>query len=301
MLPMVTLIMELSQESLKKLILVVGGTGNQGGSVIDALLSTEFRVRTLTRNENSPRALQLKQLGVEVLQGDLNSPESVRKGLEGCYGVFSVQNYWERSTGFSGEIEQGKMLADFAKEAGVSHFVQSTMASAKSVNEIAHFKSKDLIEKHIQKIDLPFTFLGTVYFMDNLLDPTKGGAMTFPTLSGSLKSQTRIHLLAVEDIGKAVARIFLLGNSTIGKKYSIAGDFLTVSEMKESYRKIVKRKPKWYSIPHFMLKIMSREFAEQLDWHNKVNFDFDIRSTPKSLGYTPTTFEQFLTQHTAEL
>jgi len=298
---MVILSMETSQGSPNKLILVIGGTGNQGGSVINSLASTGFRVRTLTRNENSPRALQLKHLGIEILQGDLNSPETIRKGLEGCYGVFSVPNYWEPSTGFSGEVAQGKMLADFAKEAGVSHFVQSTMASAKSVNEIAHFKSKDLIEKHIQKIDLPFTHLGTVYFMDNLLDPKKGGGMTFPTLSGSLKSRTRIHLLAVEDTGKAVARIFLIGNATVGKKYSIAGDFLTVGEMKESYRKTIKREPKWYSVPHFMLKIMSREFAEQLDWHNKVNFDFDIRATPESLGYSPTTFEQFLTRHAAEL
>jgi uncharacterized protein YbjT (DUF2867 family) len=56
---------------MSKLITVFGATGNQGGSVIkhildDAQLSSEFKIRGITRNVNKPAAKALADKGVEL-------------------------------------------------------------------------------------------------------------------------------------------------------------------------------------------------------------------------------------------
>ena len=48
--------------SQSRLILANGATGNQGGSVVDALLRCEHQVRALTRKADSAAANQLRPL-----------------------------------------------------------------------------------------------------------------------------------------------------------------------------------------------------------------------------------------------
>lgn len=97
------------------LILVSGATGNQGGAVVRRLLERGFRVRALSRDTQKPEAQALAEGGAEVVRGDLNDPASVEQAVEGVYGVFSVQNFYEG--GYEGEVRQGKTLADAAKGA----------------------------------------------------------------------------------------------------------------------------------------------------------------------------------------
>jgi uncharacterized protein YbjT (DUF2867 family) len=57
---------------MSKLITVFGATGNQGGSVIDAILadaqlSKEFKIRAITRDTSKKSAQDLVQRGVEVI------------------------------------------------------------------------------------------------------------------------------------------------------------------------------------------------------------------------------------------
>src|ERR1035441_5506439 len=131
-----------------KTILVTGATGQQGGAVARQLLKQpSFAVRALSRDLAKPAARALAQAGAEVIRGDLNDPASIRRALEGAYGVFSVQNFME--TGFDGEINQGKHLADAAKSAGVQHFVYSSVVSADRRTGLPHFESKWQIEQHI--------------------------------------------------------------------------------------------------------------------------------------------------------
>jgi len=56
----------------KKTILVFGATGNQGGSVIDAILrdpklAAEWNIRAITRDVTKPSAKALADQGVELV------------------------------------------------------------------------------------------------------------------------------------------------------------------------------------------------------------------------------------------
>ena len=210
-----------------KTIAVLGATGRQGGAVVRHLLNSgDFRVRALARDKNSATAARLLSLGVDVRQADLEAPAALETALAGADGVFAVQNYWEKGVGFDGEVRQGKNLANAAKRAGVGHFVQSTMADGAIpfAEEVRHFRSKKILEEHIDSVGLPRTFLGTVTFVDNILVPELGGAWTFPFISGILSSETPYHVLAVDDIGGVAAAVFNEPDRFIGRKFNDQGE-----------------------------------------------------------------------------
>lgn len=57
---------------MSKLLTVFGATGNQGGSVIkavlaDAVLSKEYKIRGITRDVTKPAAQALTAQGVEMI------------------------------------------------------------------------------------------------------------------------------------------------------------------------------------------------------------------------------------------
>lgn len=66
---------------MSKLITVFGATGNQGGSVIDAILadselSKEFKIRGITRDTTKKSAQDLAKKGVEVVTVSYPKAES---------------------------------------------------------------------------------------------------------------------------------------------------------------------------------------------------------------------------------
>jgi uncharacterized protein YbjT (DUF2867 family) len=89
----------------KGTILVVGATGQQGGSVARALLRKGFNVRAFTRSTQSEKALALAALGAELVPGDLTDPVSLAEGLKGADGVFGVTTPYE--AGIEADIKQG--------------------------------------------------------------------------------------------------------------------------------------------------------------------------------------------------
>ncbi len=78
----------------KKLIVVVGATGNQGGSVARRFLKdTRFNVRGLTRDPLSTASKVLAEQGVEIVKADLHDVESLKSAFKGANVIFSVTQY----------------------------------------------------------------------------------------------------------------------------------------------------------------------------------------------------------------
>ena len=74
----------------KKIIAVTGATGAQGGGLVRAILADKdggFAVRALTRNVNSDKAQELKKLGAEVVEADIDREDSLVRAFSGAYGA----------------------------------------------------------------------------------------------------------------------------------------------------------------------------------------------------------------------
>jgi len=257
-------------------VLVTGATGRQGGSVARHLLHAGHLVRTLTRSPHGPASDRLREAGAEVVGGDLNDGSSLHHALRGVRAVFSVQDFWAPGVGYDGEIRQGRNLARAARAAGVVHYVQSTMASATDERDLPrHFASKRVVEGEIDALGLPCTLIGTVFFMDNFAERRGGGRLLFPTLAGALRPDTRIHLLASTDVGPAAVRVLAEPGRFLSRRVDLAGDLLTVEDMKQEYRAVTGRSPRRWRIPAWLTRRFTNEFADQLHWHNHARFLID--------------------------
>ncbi|HYB53157.1 MAG TPA: NmrA family NAD(P)-binding protein, partial [Thermoanaerobaculia bacterium] len=77
----------------KKIIAVLGATGAQGGGVVRAILADPnggFAARAVAHNPSSEKAKELARMGAEVVAGDVDDLESLKKAFAGAYGAYCV-------------------------------------------------------------------------------------------------------------------------------------------------------------------------------------------------------------------
>ncbi|EED13299.1 hscarg dehydrogenase, putative [Talaromyces stipitatus ATCC 10500] len=151
-----------------KLITVFGATGNQGGSVIQAILadpvlSKEYKVRGITRDASKEPAKKLASQGVEMVAADLSSPTQLHSAIEGSHTVFLVTDFWA-TTDKDIEISQGKTVTDICKEIRVQHLIFSSLRgvtelTAGRLRNVAYFDSKAEIEEYMRNSGVPATFV----------------------------------------------------------------------------------------------------------------------------------------------
>lgn len=259
----------------EQIVLVTGATGRQGGAALRHLLDRGWRVRAFTRNPDSPAARKVARLGAEVVRGDLDDPRQVRQAVSGTYGIFSVQDFWAKGVGYEGEIRQAKNLVEAAKEAGVQHFVQTSVSRCDEAPGVEHFRSKHEIERLVDEAGLPRTHLRTVFFMDNFIDPNFG-KMMLPVLSGALDPETRFHMVAVDDIGALAADAFDGPGEYLGRTIDIAGDELTIAEIRALYAEVTGRKAPWFRMPRWIFRRLNRDMARQFAWNNSHGWHIDV-------------------------
>ena len=193
----------------KKVIAVIGATGNQGGSVVRALqASGQFHVRALTRNPGKHR-----ELGDEVVEADLSRPETLRIAFEGAHGVFAVTNFWETGTD---EWAQGMAAVDAAKAAGVEHFTWSTLPDVDKISggafDVPHFTYKARVDELVRQAGFAHhTFVVAPFFYQNLNgmlapqpQPEGSAAWTLP-INPTVKA---IHAGDIAELGAVVAGAF---------------------------------------------------------------------------------------------
>jgi uncharacterized protein YbjT (DUF2867 family) len=281
------------RQNIERLILVAGATGKQGGAVARSLLDRGFRVRGLTRNPHKPEAQALAEQGAEVVQGDMEDSSDMDTALEGAYGVFTVQNFWE--TGYDGEVQQGKTVADAAKAAGVEHFVYSSVGSAHRQTGIPHFESKWQVEEHVRQIGLPYTILRPVFFMQNwewMREHVLGG-----TLAQPLDPDKPFQQIAVEDVGAFAAIAFEHPDEWIGREVDLAGDEPTMPEIAETFGRVAGKEIGYYQVPWDQFEEQrGEEYARQYRWFNDVGYEADIAALRQEYPEL-TSFERYLRSH----
>ncbi len=277
-------------DNTAKLILVSGATGRQGGAVARELLSRGYRVRGLTRNPRSERAQELAGLGIEMVKGDFDDVESLNSATQGVYGVFSVQNFWEH--GKEGEIRQGRNLADAAKQAGVSHFVYTSVANADKNTGIPHFDSKYEIEEYIKTIQLPYTVIRPVSFMENWEYARAG--IENGLMYGPLSAGTRSQYITVKDIGRFAAEAFDNPAEWLGVSLDIAGDDHSQQEVAELFARVTGKDVNYVRVPWDEFEEQQgEEMAIMETWFENVGYSADVSGLRSKYPWL-TSSEQYL-------
>jgi len=232
-------------ERSARTILVAGATGTQGGAVARELNARGYHVRGLTRDPESATSRELAALGIEMVRGDFDDPESLDRAFGGAYGAFSVQQY--RGVGVDGEIRQGKAFADAAKRAGVEHFVYTSVAKATLETGVPQFESKLLLENYIRDIGLPFTIIRPASFMA-VFEEWREDAAT-GRISGPLPASLERVFIAPQDIGRFAAEAFDHPDEWLGRAEAIAGQRISYGEVAASMSRVLGHPVEYYQIP----------------------------------------------------
>ena len=231
--------------STSRIISVVGATGAQGGGLVRAILAdpaSGFRARAITRKASGDKAAELRKLGAEVVEADLDDEASLAKAFEGAYGAYCVTNYWEHFTPAK-EVSQARNMAQAAKAAKLQHVIWSTLEDTRKrvplsdprmptlmeKYKVPHFDAKGDADALFAEAGVPTTYLLTAFYWENFIyfgmGPKKGpdGKFTLTLPMG----QAKLSGIAAEDIGKCAYGIFKQGGQWIGQRVGIAGDHVT--------------------------------------------------------------------------
>jgi len=217
----------------KKAIAVVGATGQQGGAVVRALQGgNQFKVRALTRTPAKHR-----ELADEVIQADLNRPETLAAAFAGAHGVFLVTNFREEGTD---EVEQATAAIRAAKDAGVKHLVWSTLPDVEAISggkfHVPHFTGKAKVDRIVKEAGFPnHTFVIAPFYYQNLIGvlaaqkQADGSASWALPLDPTVRS---IHMGDITELGDIVAGAFAHPDQAgHGEYLPLVGDFMSFNEI----------------------------------------------------------------------
>ncbi len=278
-------------------ILITGATGHQGGAVARALIGKGFELHCMTRKPKSAAAYALAELGCTIVQGDLDDSHSLRKVLPETWGVFAVQNTWE--AGVEREEVQGKRLAELAQEAGVAHYVYSSVQSANRKTGIPHFENKFRVEEAVRALKFPsHVIIRPVFFMENLVSP---GFLRGNHLTGGLSPDTPLQMIAVRDVGWFGAGAFLAADQLNGREIDIAGDAVTMEEAAHGLAESLHHPIEYVQTPMDEVRASSEDVARMIEWFETVGFNADIPALEREYGFRPTRFTEWVHQPHAEL
>jgi uncharacterized protein YbjT (DUF2867 family) len=265
----------------EKIVLITGATGQQGGATARALAGKGFKLRGLTRKPDSDAAKKLAGLGVEIVQGDLDDVESLKAALKGTWGVFGVQNTWE--AGVEKEEEQGIRLARLAREASVSHYVYASVGSADEKTGIPHFDNKSRVEDVVRSLAFPSHFISRpVFFMENVMGPW---FMQGDKLMAGLKPETKVQMVAVEDIGRVSAAAFVQSDKLNRREVDIAGDSVSMTTVAKVLSAKLGKSIEFVSLPIDAVRKNSEDMALMLEWFESTGYSADIPALDAEFGH----------------
>jgi uncharacterized protein YbjT (DUF2867 family) len=222
----------------KQIIAVIGATGLQGKGVVQALVKDgTFKVRAITRNIQT-----YKGNAHEVVKADLTDLTSLTEAFKNCHGVFVVTNFWEGAD----EIAQGKTAIKAAKDAGVKHFVWSTLPNVEKISsgafDVPHFTGKANVDSLVKNAGFKnYTFVQPPFYFQNLTGQMAPQSKEDKSLGWTLPldpTKKVIHMGDINDLGKVVTGVFLnsekVGN---GSYLSLATELNSFNDVLAAFKK----------------------------------------------------------------
>lgn len=255
-----------------KTIAIINAGGRQAASFIRVATAVGYHVRAQMRNLAGIVATEVaSNPNVTLLEGELytrQGPKSERADVSQTGPITGIgvnhklisdlfrgaQLAFINTTFYGDEIQIGKALADAAKQAGVQHYIYSSMPDHHAYNEewpsLPLWASKHKVEDYVREIELPATFVYTGIYNNNFT------SLKYPLFcmdlqeDGSFVWEAPFHpdaklpwLDAEHDVGPAVIQIFKDGVSKWGgERIALAWEILSPREACEQFEKGVGRK-----------------------------------------------------------
>jgi len=261
---------------------VTGGTGFIGSRVARRLRERGDEVVALVRSPE--KAAELRELGCELVEGDLSSDDAIRRGVEGCDAVFHVAAVYkvgipdsERAAMRDANVGGTERVLDAAVGAGVQRIVYVSTVGVfgnthgQVVDETYERNGGEWLscyeqtkwESHQVALDriakgAPVVIVqpGGVYGpgdhseLGNIIDQARTGKlklMMFP--------ETGFNLVHVDDVADGILLAHDKGNP--GESYVLGGQIANMRELVGKVSEIAGRKPPKRDMPVAAMKALT--------------------------------------------
>lgn len=189
------------------MILVVGASGQLGGTIARQLLANGEAIRAMSREPE--KLAELKAAGAEVVKGDLRDAASIASACAGVDRLVTTAHASGGTGDNAPELVDGagnKILIDAAKAAGVQHtaFISNTLAAANS--PVDFYRLKAAAEEYLKASGMTYSILRAAPLMDLMVtlfgDPIATGQKSRIFGSGT----NPISFIAIDDVAGFAVR-----------------------------------------------------------------------------------------------
>ncbi len=236
-------------------VLITGSSGFIGAAVTRAVIANGDEVRVLVRADS--KRDNLNGLPVEIVEGDLQDPHSLKKAVRGCQGVYHVAAHYalwaqDPSTFYKVNVEGTKHLFRAAQEAGVERIVYTSTIGAiglptdgglgheglfPSEGQLSgdYKRSKFLAEQEVLNMaqnGLPVVIVNpTAPVGERDVKPTPTGKIIVDFMKGLMFAyiETGMNLIDVDDV--AVGHVRAMERGRIGERYILGNQNLMLREI----------------------------------------------------------------------
>lgn len=268
----------------KKLLVIFGISGQQGGSLAETVLadpelSSQFSIRGLTRDVSNPSLSALKQRGIEIVAADADDAPSLERALVGAHTVFGMTVSQLGADSCAHEMHQARAIADACVSARASMLIFSIVPSPKRLSggqiELEVFDVKVDMAEYIAGLPIKSAFYAPAFFMQNFHNHLRGIYGPKPDGKGGYVLQSIVDADApwplidvAGDTGKFVAPVLRDAQFWNGKTIAAAGGWWSMRQMAAAMSKSMGK-----SVRYERLEL--EEFKTLLpaglgDWYPKI-------------------------------
>ncbi|MCG6958886.1 SDR family oxidoreductase [bacterium BMS3Abin03] len=222
--------------SKKLKVLVTGATGNTGSLLVPALLKAGVDVRIFIRDE--AKAKPLKDLGAEVVSGDLDEPGTILPAVKNVDKIYLLT--WNGET----QLKQAENVINAAKYEGVPYIVRHSMWGPENSRII---KQGDKIEEMIKSSGLQWTLLKPTFYMQNTMMAAQtissDGVIYWDMKDG------RLGMIDVRDIADSALAV-ITGEGHEGKSYILTGPgAISFNDVASTFSRVLDKEVKYVNVP----------------------------------------------------
>lgn len=316
----------------KQRLFITGATGFVGAAVARVALARGHDVTVLKRAATPPT--NLAGLDVRVVEGDLNDPDSLARGMDGADALLHVAADYRLWAPNPEEIVQNNLRGTRAiMELAVRHrlkrvvYTSSVAVLAPRTDGVAvderavmtpdaaigaYKRSKILAEQAVldmvAKDGLPAVIVNpSTPIGPRDLRPTPTGRIIVEAATGKMPAfvDTGLNLVHVDDVAEGHLLAFEKGR--VGERYILGGQDVSLQQMLADIARLVGRKPPTVAVPRGLIlpiavvaeavaKVTKREPFVTVDGlrMSKYRMFFSSAKAEAELGYTARPYGQAL-------